>query len=148
MWWLTASFSSRKNSRTPRSSPGCRSQCAEWQARGKNPRRSLCSPWAPGFEERDAELDAAFDPGVVGRLEVEELDLLVAAPVAAVEPMLGLEEERARDRVARAGDLEEADALGRELDEAMEEAASQILATAVEVGRAPIEAIEGGELAR
>jgi hypothetical protein len=42
--------------------------------------------------------DAAVDRRVVRRLEVEKLDLLLAAPVAPVQPRRGLKEQRPRDR--------------------------------------------------
>jgi hypothetical protein len=80
------------------------------------PTQQLVLTLSAGLEQGQTQLDAALDAGVVRGLEVQELDVLVAAPVASVEPVLGLEEQRARDRRPGAGGFQEPHAIRRELE--------------------------------
>ena len=52
--------------------------------RGSKPRSHLYSPPAR-FEARDSVVDAMFDGRVVADVEVQELQVLEASPVAPVE---------------------------------------------------------------
>src|SRR5262249_20132594 len=70
------------------------------------------------------------------------VDLLVAAPVAAVERAIRLEEERTRDPLAALDHLDHLHRLGERLREVMEEARAEVVAHPVVVGRAPIKPIE------
>ena len=61
-----------------------------------------------GLEARDAVLDAVLDALVVAGLEVQAVELVRCAPVAAVERVAADEEHRDRDdRASAFGELEE-----------------------------------------
>src|SRR5689334_21804729 len=75
-----------------------------------------------GFEQRQPARDRSLYAGVVRGLEVEELDLAIAAPVAAVQRLRALEEQRAGDPLAARGDLDDLHLARHRLREPVEEA--------------------------
>src|SRR5581483_5963736 len=79
-----------------------------------------------GLEALDAAPDAVLDRGVVADVEVEEADLLVRPPVAAVEHPALLHVERAGKEVLPAARGEEAEVVAEALAQEVEEPLRQV----------------------
>src|SRR6185369_743844 len=79
-----------------------------------------------GLEARQAGPDAVLDRRVVADVGVEEAELLVRAPVAAVEDTALLHVEGAGEDLAAAARDQEAEVLPKALAEELEEALRQV----------------------
>ena len=83
--------------------------------RGLEAAQQLVLALRAGLEQRKLLVDRALDAGVVRGLEVQEVDVDVGAPVAAVQRRVGLEEQRAGDALAAGDDLDHAHRVGQRL---------------------------------